>query len=459
MRLHIVPIALAAIVVSSGGARAQALVCPPATTAGSQACEVFHYHVSMYRADTRLFADIDATDQFASQAACERVRDAVMKRNLAIVDYMKRVRGENQYEPDRIGPCHCDATIDRNSTNYRTDAQRLQQRRVAEEIRQRVRERLLDSGLTSDAELVRPLPPSASILGGPKLVPIPQSAPVTAMNAPADLRVPKLADTTPTTMAGADLALVDVNAAPAAPAVATVQPVQAPQPALQTVVVEAPPAPLPAPAPAPAPAETTATTTQTQTPAPAPAPAPVPASAPAPAQEPAPAPAAMTVDPATPAEDVAEAFIAYETQRIDKVLDASNAITDDNIKSKILDACSQRIQLLSNLRPLIQVSGMRSKLAGAVVGAQDETERMSLVAKLFGSDMPKHWAPKDATDVLLDAAPDLEADPEKALRDKTGRFTDQQKRRALYLLLSRSQPTEDQQLWLTTVIDGFLQGT
>ncbi|MCU1229997.1 MAG: hypothetical protein JWO97_2881 [Acidobacteria bacterium] len=448
MRLHIVPIALAAIVVSSGGALAQALVCPPATTSGAQTCDVFHYHVAMYRPDTRLFAEFDATDQFASQAACERARDAVMKHNLSIVDYMKRVRGENQYEPDRMGPCHCDATIDRNSTNYRTDVQRLQQRRQAEEIRQRVRERLLDSGLTSDAELVRPLPPTSSILGGPKLVPIPQSAPVTAMNQAADLRVPKLADTTTTTIAGADLALVDVNAAPA-PVVATVPPVQAPQPALQTVVVEAPPAPLPVATPAPAPVETTQT--------PAPAPTAPPTSAPAPAPEP--ASAAMTVDPATPAEDVAEAFIAYETQRIDKVLDASNAITDDNVKSKILDACSQRIQLLSNLRPLIQVSGMRSKLAGAVVGAQDETERMSLVAKLFGSDMPKHWAPKDATDVLLDSSPDLESDPEKALRDKSGKFTDQQKRRALYLLLSRSQPTEDQQLWLTTVIDGFLQGT
>ena len=34
---------------------------------------------------------------------------------------------------------------------------------------------------------------------------------------------------------------------------------------------------------------------------------------------------------------------------------------------------------------------------------------------------------------------------------------DTQKRRALYFLLARTQPTEEQQLWLSTLIDGLLQ--
>ena len=384
-----------------------------------------------------------------------------MKHSLAIVDYMKRVRNENQYESDRFGPCHCDATIDRGSANYRSDAQRVQQRRQMEEIRQRVRERLLDSGLLSDNDLIRPTPAPPSILGGPRLVPIPQPAIVTVANAATDLRMPKVTDVAPTTVAGADLPLVDVipsTEAPAAVAVTTTPapvattPTPATQQPLQTVVVEPPPAPLPAPAPAPAPVA--------ETPSPSPSPSPSASPAPAPAPEPAPAPvASATTEPATPAEDVAEAFISYETQRIDKVLEASNAIADDTLRAKILEECQHRIQLLSNLRPLIQGSGMRSRLASAVVGAQDEKERLALVAKLFGRDMPQHWAPKDAADVLVEATPELDGDVEKVLRDKTGRFTDQQKRRALYQLLARSQPTEDQQMWLTTVIDGFLQGS
>jgi len=32
-----------------------------------------------------------------------------------------------------------------------------------------------------------------------------------------------------------------------------------------------------------------------------------------------------------------------------------------------------------------------------------------------------------------------------------------QKKRALYLVLAQSQPTEDQRLWLSTVVEGFLR--
>jgi hypothetical protein len=50
-----------------------------------------------------------------------------------------------------------------------------------------------------------------------------------------------------------------------------------------------------------------------------------------------------------------------------------------------------------------------------------------------------------------------EGEPERALRDASGKVTDQQKKHALYVFLARSQPTEEQQLWLSTVADSLLQ--
>jgi len=158
-----------------------------------------------------------------------------------------------------------------------------------------------------------------------------------------------------------------------------------------------------------------------------------------------------------PAEESAEAFVGYEGERIQNVLKASGAISDEAIRSKIFEACMQRIQLLSNLRSLIAGSGTRSRFATAVRGVNSEADRLALVAKLFGNDMPKHWAPQDAKDVILDARPDVESDPERVLRDAGGRWSPQQKKRALYLVLARTQPTEEQQLWLGSVIDAFLQ--
>ena len=116
----------------------------------------------------------------------------------------------------------------------------------------------------------------------------------------------------------------------------------------------------------------------------------------------------------------------------------------------------QRIQLLSNLRSLIQGSATKSRLAVAARNAKTEPERLGLVAKLFGSDVPSHWAPKDAADVVLDTH-DVDSDPERLLRDSGGKFADAQKRHALYVILARTQPTEEQQLWLSTVIEVFLQ--
>src|SRR5690242_2908407 len=113
------PVALLAFAMP---ATAQLLTCPAPASAPSKPCELFHYHVAMYRPDTRGFSEVWGTNQFASQAACERARDAAMRRDLGIVDHMKRT-GDNNFEPDRFGPCHCDGSIEPGSPTFLTDAQ------------------------------------------------------------------------------------------------------------------------------------------------------------------------------------------------------------------------------------------------------------------------------------------------------------------------------------------------
>lgn len=166
---------------------------------------------------------------------------------------------------------------------------------------------------------------------------------------------------------------------------------------------------------------------------------------------------ATTEDPELSAQEAADSFIAYETQRITNVITASQAIGDETVKAKIFEATTQRLQLLSNLRLLIEGAGTRSRLAAAARDAQSEDQRVAFVQKLFGSAIGPHWAPKDAADVVVDIPDALAADPDRVLRDTSGRVTDDEKRRALFVLLARAQPTEEQRLWLTTIIDRFLQ--
>ncbi|MEK6374462.1 MAG: hypothetical protein AABO58_17395 [Acidobacteriota bacterium] len=420
MRSFFVAILLASA--GSGVVLAQPLTCPAVSTATGRPCEAFHYHVQMYRPDTRAFVEVYGVNQFASQTACDRARDAQFKRTMAVVEFY-RARDNQQYQPDRVGPCHCDMTVERSSPNYLTDIQRLAQVRTAEEIRQRVRERLLDQDVPSDAEVVRGLvpPPAANPLAsGPKLVPMPQRAAASEVTrSAADLKMTKAIDASTTATASLDLPLVDIP------------------------IAGAPPEP-PSGAAGFSPPETNDGGLKPAAPQePTPTPAPVQATEVVAPEEP-------------PAEDAADAFVSYETQRIQNVLQASSAISDEAVKSKVLEACMQRIQLLSNLRSLIQGSGTRSRLATAARNAKDESERLALVAKLFGSDVPAHWAPKDAADVVLDTH-EVDADPERVLQDSSGKFGEDQKRHALYALLARTQPTEEQQLWLTTVIDTFLQ--
>ena len=398
---------VAALVLASAGnglLLAQPLTCPAVSAATAHPCDTFHYHVQMYRPDTRAFVELYGVNQFASQSACDRARDAQFRRNMAVVE-LYRSRGDQQYPADKIGPCHCDMTIERTSPNYLGDMQRIAQLRLAEEVRQRVRERLLDQEVPSDSDLVR-LPPQTMnpLVGGPKLVPLPQRAATAEITrSPDELKMTKAVDPSATATVSLDLPLADIAIG-------------------ESVAAPAPGAEKP-PATAEAAVATHLPTTEVA------------------AEEP-------------PFDDAAEAFVSYETQRIQNVIQAANAMTDEAVKSNVLEACMQRIQLLSNLRSLIQGSGAKSKLATAARSAKSEQERLGLVAKLFGSDVPAHWAPKDAKDVIVDTH---DVDAERVLRDSSGKVTDAQKRHALYVMLARTQPTEEQQLWLTTVVEGFLQ--
>ena len=263
-----------------------------------------------------------------------------------------------------------------------------------------------------------------------KLVPPPQNIAAAVVTSPDDLRPTKTLDTTKPTVTAMDLPLVDIGAAPPAAEAAAA-------PLAPVIPTNGAPNPVPpSPTPAEPPVEEQKVVAESA---------------------PAPSPNAPTEEEMLSAQDTAEQFVSYETQRIQNVLKASGTIADEEVKSKIFETCMQRIQLLSNLRLLIEGSGMRGRLASAARSADSEDARLALMTKLFGDDVRKHWAPKDARDVVFDVESNIAADPDRVLRDSGGKYTPAQKRHALYLVLARTQPSEEQRLWLSAVVEEFLR--
>ncbi|MEA2338422.1 MAG: hypothetical protein QOE82_2429, partial [Thermoanaerobaculia bacterium] len=207
-------VALALIAAGLSPALAQPFLCPPVASAAGKPCETFHYHVQLFRPDTREFIEVYGVNQFASQATCDRARDAQFKRDMVVVEFMRAQR-RDWWQADKFGPCHCDMTVEKASPNFLSDAARAQQLRDAEEIRQRVRERVLDARATPDSEVVRNLAPVVSttpLIGGPKLVSMPAPvAAATTANSPDDLRITKAVDTTASAATSLDLPLVDIS--------------------------------------------------------------------------------------------------------------------------------------------------------------------------------------------------------------------------------------------------------
>jgi len=414
-------IATALIAAGLSPALAQPLLCPPVASAAGKPCETFHFHVQLFRPEPRDFLELYGINQFASMASCESARDAQFKRNMSVVEFMRAQR-RDWWQADKFGACHCDMTVEKASPNFLSEDARTQQLRDAEEVRQRVRERLIDAKALPDSEVMRNIAPPMSatpLIGGPKMASMPAPVAAASSNSPDDLQITKAVDTTPSSATSLDLPLVDI----ALPGIT---------PPAEVVAA--------APAPTPAPADTQ----QPFTPAPQPQPAVQVAAEPAPV---------IAEEPDLPApEDVADAFVSYESQQIQNVLTVSNKIGDEAIKAQVLEACTQRIQLLSNLRSIIVGSGAKSRLVAAANGAKKESDRLAVATKLFGTDIAPHWAPKNAADVIFDAGV---TEPERVLRDAAA--SDQQKRHALYALLATTSPTEQQQMWLSSVIEGLLK--
>ena len=343
----------------------------------------------MYRPDTRAFTEIYGGPRFATQAACDRAREQQVAANQKVAGFFRDVKKEERYQPDRFGACHCDMTGEKSSATYLTESQRTLQLRMAEEIRLRVRERLLDEKITSDSELIRAPLLRSAVDADPRRAEARADAHGDARSDRHRRRRPqadRTLDTTKPTVVAMDLPIVDIGAPPASP------------PA--DVAASSPPTPRADSRRAPSRRNPRRRVPRDRR------------SRAEPGTE-----RRRPRKTAQSAEETAERFISYETQRIQNVLRASSAIADENVKTKIFEACMQRIQLLSNLRLLIEGSGMRSRLATAARDAQTEAERLALVARLFGDSVKPHWAPSDAADVVFDIEPAIAAEPERALRD------------------------------------------
>ena len=449
---------------AAAAAAQPALVCP--TAPAGRSCDAYHFHVQMYRVDNKQWVEIFGTNQFASQAACDRARDLYIANNTKAIDHLRTLN--QQVERDRVGPCHCDMTTDKASPNYLSDQQRVTHYRTAEELRLRLRERLLDEKVPADSEIVRGLwiePPLTPQLGGPKLVPLPaEGAPVQVLTATEDLKATKTIEIVKPTVAALDLPLAEIGAPP--PPAPVADTVTEPVTNGETAATGTTPPETDAPV-----ASNGTATTSAQGPVTSGPVTPEPVTTP-PAEEeevvapppPAPTPAEVAAETTTipeedfaSAQETAEQFVSYEFDRITTIVAAASNLADETVKSQIIAASQERAQLLSNLRLLIQGSGMRSRLAAAAREARQESERLALVAKLFGNDVTPHWAPADATDAIFEIDPAIAAEPERVLRDTTGAYTIQQKKQALYVALTRPDTTESQRLWLGGIVEDFLR--
>ena len=140
---------------------AQPLLCHPVASAAGKPCDLFHFHVQLFRPESRDFIEVYGINQFASMASCERARDAAFKRNMSVVEFMHAQR-RDWWQADKFGPCHCDMTVEKASPNFLSEAARQQQVKDAEEVRQRVRERLIDAKALPDSEVMRSIAPPLS---------------------------------------------------------------------------------------------------------------------------------------------------------------------------------------------------------------------------------------------------------------------------------------------------------
>lgn len=415
-------VALTVILAPDGGAQNMALICPTGSSAAAGgSCRMHHYHVQMWRPDTNGFQEIFGQNSFASPSACEKARELETRENQAAIAALLTADKDAKVVTNRYGPCHCDMTLDRSNPNFLTDDLRDQKRRAAAEILLKLRDRLLSAKVSSGSDLVRALWTSSNDYRSPitesRLTPLPKGATAeTPRYSVADLKDTQTSSTSQRSAPAVDLSLVDVPGTLGA-----------------------------------GPSETTGSMPSMPL-----------------LSRAAPSAAGMSV-PSRPEETTTEEaeaeeddgttgrFIAYETARVQEVLRAGGTIEDDAIKAKVFEASMQRLQLLSNLRSVIDSGGSRSRLATLARGTKDPDGRLRFAELVFGGEIRSHWAPLDAKQIILAPRPEVDSDPIAVLRDSTGRFSDVQRRYALYMLLARSQElSEAQKTWLAELIDASI---
>jgi hypothetical protein len=367
----------------------------------------------MYRPDAKTSIELAGVNQFSSKSACESALAAEKARNAAVIDFLKKNEPRLQYQPDVFGGCHCDMTELRSSANFLDEAKRANELRTQQDILTRVRLQLIDSNALPNSDLVRSLRAPVSRFDAalwPRAIESPDPKDLQSMPEPLPEGAAK------PTQVGADL-----------PKVAATQSIEFP-----LVEVVTPKEVMVTRAVAPSVIEPDAPGETTDSPAPA--------------------------DPAVPGEaNAAEAFVNYESARVQEILKAAGKIDNAALNKSIYEATIARLQLLSNLKLIVETAGSRSALAAAFEGANDEASRLALVTKLFGDEASRHWAPSDAKDVVFDIPAELTSDPMAVLNDATGKYSLEERRQALYHVLARtSNLTSSQLLWLANLMQSFL---
>lgn len=399
--------------VFSGPAFAQSLLCTPSPGGSTRPCEAHHYHLQLYRLDTKTSQEFWGLNGFASSEACEAARSAVERAHQAIAAFIRAKQPKAVAEQARIGPCHCDLTHDRTNAKFLDETQRLRQIRDAEEIKARLRERLLDMDMPAESELIR------------ALVVAPSSFPTAAW--PRSVAPPE----TPKgyTILPSEVTLKDTGVARETARSAAVETqfdlVDVPSPAgAREQAADA----------AGAPAGEELSVSGTESPG-------------------EPEPAVAGADGGTQ-ESPADQFISYETARVNDILRASETIDDEALRQRIFEASMQRLQLLSNLRRIVEGSGARSRLSALTRSATDEAGRIGLIRKLFGEQMAERWASLNPRDAVFEISEAVASDPIAVLRDSSGRFSESDRQRALFMVLARdSAMTSSQEEWLAGVVE------
>jgi len=414
MRSISTSILLVGLTLASAGAGAQTpLTCQAGAGIDPANCPIVHYHVKMYRPDTKTSVELTGVNEFASRSACEAALAAERARNAAVVEFLKKNEPRLQYPPDQFGACHCDMTHTPASANFLDDAKRTAERRTQLDILARVRLRLLDSNALPNSEVVTSLrvPPSTFDAAlWPRTVISPSAKELASVPQPLPEAAAKV------TLVGADTA----KSAPAASIEFPLVEVPTPKDVMVTRAI----------APSVISGETEPASTE----------------APPPAE-----------GGESGEANAAEAFVNYETSRVQAIVRASGQIEDAATKKSVLEAAVARMQLLSNLKLLVETAGPRSALAGAFSAIDGEAGRLELVGKLFGDSVKSHWAPADAKDVVVDIPAELTGDPFAVLREATGKYSREQQKQSLYHLLARtSNLTSSQLLSLADLMQSFL---